>query len=85
MNRGRPMLQPLLVTDGRKLRLLQTYDPFKQWWTLDEMRFCTACDHLFLGRDVRLHEDENGVVYFRCPSFGCDGEFAEWQYPQLHL
>ena len=79
------MLSAMLLTSGRKLRLFRDSDPYKQWWTLDETRFCARCEHLFLGRDVRVFEDENGGIHFRCPTFRCDGGFADWQYPQLHL
>ena len=75
----------MLLTSGRKLRLFRDSDPYKQWWSLDETRFCARCEHLFLGRDVRVFEDEKGDIHFRCPTFRCDGGFADWQYPQLHL
>ena len=79
------MLTAMLLTSGRKLRLFQASDPHKQWWMLDEARFCARCEHLFLGRDVRVFEDEKGTIHFRCPTFRCDGGFVDWQYPQLHL
>ena len=79
------MLTALLLTPGRKLRLFRDSDPYKQWWTLDEARFCARCEHLFLGRDIRVFEDERGNVRFQCPTFRCEGGFADWQYPQLHL
>jgi len=78
-------LHPLFTTFGRKLKLLQAYDPFKQWWSLDEMRFCARCQHLFLGRDIKFLEDDCQVVHFRCPTFDCHGGFEDWQYPRLHL
>lgn len=73
------------LTNGRKLRLFQQHDPFKQWWSLDEMRFCAKCEHLFLGRDIRVFEDGDLEYHFRCPTLKCDGGFADWQYPELHL
>lgn len=78
-------MSTLFTTSGRKLKLLQAHDPFKQWWTLDEMRFCARCQHLFLGRDIRFFEDDCHVVHFGCPTFDCDGGFEDWQYPRLHL
>ena len=75
----------LPLTDGRKLRLFQTRDPLKQWWSLDEMRFCRKCEHLFIGREIKVFEDDNSVIHFRCPTHGCEGQFHDWEYPQLHL
>lgn len=79
------MLTAMLLTDARKLRLFQISDPLKQWWSLGETRFCARCEHLFVGRDIKVFEDAEGVVHFRCPTWRCEGGFADWEYPQLHL
>ena len=79
------MLTALPLTAGRKLRLFQISDPYKQWWSLEETRFCARCEHLFIGRDIKVFEDEKGLVHFRCPTPRCAGGFADWEYPQLHL
>ena len=79
------MLSALPLTPGRKLRLFQASDPYKQWWTLEETRFCAKCEHLFIGRDIKVLEDNQGGVYFQCPTPRCVGGFADWEYPQLHL
>jgi hypothetical protein len=78
-------LHKLVTTYGRKLRILQERDAAKQWWTLDEMRFCRRCEHLFLGREIRFLEDDEQVVHLRCPTFGCEGGIEDWEYPELHL
>jgi hypothetical protein len=75
----------LPLTAGRKLRLFQANDPFKQWWSLEELRFCAKCERLFIGRDIKVLEDENGNITFQCPTRRCLGSFADWEYPQLHL
>ena len=72
-------------TEGRKLKLFQASDPYKQWSSVGELRFCTKCEHLFSGHDIRIFEDEKGDVHFRCPTLGCEGRWADWDYPQLHL
>ncbi|RYD40461.1 MAG: hypothetical protein EOP83_35240 [Verrucomicrobiaceae bacterium] len=78
-------LYPVALTPGRKLRLFQTHDHEKQWWNLDEMRFCAKCEHLFVGRDIKVLEDDRQEIHFRCPTQGCDGSWPDWQYPALHL
>ena len=78
-------LYPVALTPGRKLRLFQEHDPEKQWWNLDEMRFCAKCERLFIGREIRVLEDDRSNLHFRCPTAGCAGTWTVWQYPELHL
>jgi hypothetical protein len=49
------------------------------------LRFCAKCEHLFIGRDIRLTEDEKGEIHFHCPTPNCDSDWEHWQYPELHL
>jgi len=65
--------------------MLQTADPFKQWWSLSETRFCRVCEHLFIGRDIRFSGEDDFATHFGCPTPGCKGGFADWEYPRLHL
>ena len=73
------------LPDSRRLKLLQKYDPLKHWWSVTEMRFCKKCEHLFIGRDIRIFEEENQEPKFHCPTFDCEGKFEDWEYPDLHL
>ena len=75
----------LHLTPGHKLRLIQTHDTRKQWWTLEETRFCARCERLFVGRDIKVFENGRGGFQFRCPTERCTGGFADWQYPRLFL
>jgi len=76
---------PLLLGDSRKLRALQDADPFTQWSSITEIRFCNVCEHPFIGRDIRFYGDEDFPTNFGCPTIGCKGGFADWKYPRLHL
>jgi hypothetical protein len=78
-------MSSLPQTQGRKLKLFQASDPYKQWWSLNEMRFCAKCEHLFIGREIIVLEDELGRMHFQCPTPGCPGGWLDWQYPELHL
>ena len=78
-------MSSLPQTPGRKLKLFQASDPHKEWWSLNETRFCVKCGHLFTGNDIRITEDEHGKLHFHCPTFHCPGQWEDWQYPQLHL
>ena len=67
------------------IRIFQEHDPFKQWWSLDELRFCRKCEHLIIGRDIRLLQDDDDAYHFRCPTLDCDATWEDWEYPDLHL
>lgn len=75
----------LFLTSGRRLRLLDQNDSYTQWWSLDETRFCKKCEHLIIGKDIQITLDDDETPHFACPSFRCQGTFADWEYPQLHL
>ena len=79
-------MSPFVTTPGRKLKIVQAHDPFKQWWSLDETRFCKKCEHLFIGRDLNiLIDDDNETYHFRCPTKDCESSWEDWEYPELHL
>jgi len=78
-------MHPVVLTKGRKLKLFQINDPLKQWWSLDELRYCSKCEHLFIGREINVYQDDSLVYHFRCPTLKCEGGFADWEYPDLHL
>lgn len=78
-------MAPAVLTPGRKLRLFQESDPLKHWWSLDEMRYCAKCEHLFIGRDLKVLEDDAGALHFRCSTLHCESGWTDWQYPELHL
>ena len=78
-------LHRLLLSDSRKLRYLQNADPAKQWWSINETRFCRLCEHLFIGRDIRFWGEDDFPSLFTCPTHDCPGSFEDWEYPQLHL
>lgn len=78
-------MSALPQTPGRKLKLFQASDPLKEWWSLGEMRFCAKCEHLFTGHDIKITVNQMGDLQFHCPTYRCAGQWADWQYPQLHL
>jgi len=78
-------LHRLLLTDSRKLRALRIFDPFTQWWSITEVRFCVVCERPFMGRDIRFFGEDEFPTQFECPTPGCQGGFAEWKHPRLHL
>jgi hypothetical protein len=45
------------------------------------MRFCAKCEHLFIGGDIKLTEDEDGNIHFHCPTLDCQGTWIDWEYP----
>jgi len=78
-------MRPVITTPGRKLKLFQAHDPLKQWWSLDELRFCRKCEHLFIGGSIKVLRDDNDGYHFQCPTDECDATWDDWEYPDLHL
>ena len=42
-------------------------------------------EHLFTGHDIRLSLTSDERVEFHCPTLNCDGQWEDWEYPNLHL
>lgn len=78
-------MSPYITTPGRRLKIVQAHDHLKQWWSLEETRFCVKCEHLFIGRDLRILIDDDGKYHFHCPTSDCDSSWDDWEYPELHL
>jgi hypothetical protein len=76
---------PFYTTPGRRLKIVKAHDPFKQWWSLDELRFCKKCEHLFIGREIQIFVDQEENYHFHCPTRDCESSWEHWEYPELHL
>ncbi len=71
-------LKEHLFSESEKLGILRRTDPFREWGSLDETRFCILCEKTFRGRDVCVAEDAAGAVILLCPTPACPGSPYEW-------
>ena len=67
------------VSDEEKLRILRRNDPFREWDSLDETRFCILCEKTITGHDIVVAGGSGEEpVRLTCPTPGCHGTPYEW-------
>jgi hypothetical protein len=71
------------LSDEENLYILQRFDQFRQWRSLDEKRYCLVCGEIITGREIRVIRETNGKEPQRvtCPTEGCDAIPWEWAQP----
>lgn len=60
------------------MNLLQRNDPFREWDSLDETRFCILCEQTISGHDILVTGGGAEPVRLACPTPGCGGTPYEW-------
>jgi hypothetical protein len=71
------------LSDEEKLHILQRFDQFRQWRSLDEKRYCLVCGEIITGREIRVTRETSGKEPQRvtCPTEGCHAIPWEWAQP----
>jgi hypothetical protein len=71
------------LCDAEKLNVLRRLDQFRQWYSLDEKRYCLVCGEIITGREIRVIESTRGDAPLRviCPTEHCDAMPMEWVPP----
>lgn len=71
---------PLRLNLEDKLDALRKLDPDAKWESLDDRRYCTRCDHLISGRQVKVAGGTRADRSRRleCPTADCAGTPADW-------
>lgn len=64
-----------------KLRILQEFDVWRKWETLDDQRRCVLCDQTFSARKITITLDRHGRPELHCPTHGCNSTPREWLHP----
>jgi hypothetical protein len=65
----------------RKLKLLQRLDSFHQWQSTHQRRLCLACGRIISGFEIKISQDEPGLLRLRCPTEDCPAGPADWVEP----
>lgn len=63
-----------------KLAILQTVDPRRKWYSLDDQRVCVLCDRTITGRQIEVIRDAAGAYSLRCPTQDCPSLPSDWFY-----
>ena len=63
-----------------KLSVLQEFDTFRKWYSLDDSRVCVLCDRLINGRMIDIWQDRDGSYRMHCPTPGCAAGPRDWFY-----
>jgi len=71
------------LSDREKLAILQRFDQFRHWHSLDEKRYCLVCGEIITGREIQVLMDTRGNRSLRiiCPTKYCDAIPIEWVWP----
>ncbi len=68
----------VVLSDARKLRLLQAHSFQSPFPSLDHKNWCLHCGQEFDGRSVRVWRDLGGEAWLECGTPGCDGSPIDW-------
>ena len=63
-----------------KLAILQSADPRRKWYSLDDRRVCVLCDRTINGHQIEVIPDAAGAFSLRCPTEGCPSLPSDWFY-----
>ena len=74
---------PIELSEGEKLEILQRLDQFRQWYSLDEKRYCLVCGKIITGREIQVIGGTrgNGPLRIICPTEHCNAMPMEWVRP----
>jgi hypothetical protein len=74
---------PIKLSDEEKLETLQRLDQFRQWYSLDEKRYCLVCGKIITGREIQVigGTPETEPRRIICPTERCNSMPIDWVQP----
>jgi hypothetical protein len=77
------LVSPIKLSDEEKLEVLQRLDQFRQWYSLDEKRYCLVCGKIITGREIQVIGGTrgNGPLRIVCPTEQCNAIPMDWVRP----
>jgi hypothetical protein len=77
------LVSSVKLSDEKKLNLLQRFDQFRHWRSLDEKRYCLVCGEIISGREINVigPARANGPLRVTCPTEHCNATPMEWVQP----
>ena len=80
---GMSLPDTIILTDADKLELLQRFDQFRKWNSLDDKRYCLCCSKIITGYEIQVIGATRGTGPLRiiCPTEGCHSIPMDWALP----
>lgn len=74
-------------SDADKLAALRRHDQFREWYSLDDKRFCLICGKIIHGRQIQIAggTQGNGPLQLSCPTERCNSIPMDWVLPTDEL
>jgi len=71
------------LSEEEKLEVLRRLDQFRQWYSLDQKRYCLVCGNLISGHQIRVAGGTrgNGPLRLSCPTERCNSIPMDWVLP----
>jgi hypothetical protein len=81
------LVSPIKLSDGEKLEILQRFDQFRQWHSLDEKRYCLVCGEIITGLEIQMIGGTrgNGPLRITCPTENCKAIPMDWVRPTAEV
>jgi hypothetical protein len=78
-----PPVPPIELSDKEKLEILQRFDRFRGWRSLDDKRYCLACTKIITGREMQVigGTTDSGPERVVCPTPDCNSIPLDWVLP----
>jgi len=69
-------MQPRLNSKER-LKILQTADNHRRWYSLDDKRLCAVCERIISGHEIEIRGGPEHYT-LHCPTQDCPSNFSHW-------
>jgi hypothetical protein len=78
---------PTELSDKDKLEILQRFDRFRKWRSLDDKRYCLACAKIITGREIQViaGAPADGSLRVACPTPDCNSIPLDWVLPTTEV
>jgi hypothetical protein len=77
------LLSPIELSDTEKLEILQRFDRYRKWESLDDQRYCLVCGDLIDGHGILVVGGTRGTGPLRliCSTDRCHSIPMDWVIP----
>jgi hypothetical protein len=74
---------PPPLSDADKLDALRVLDQFREWHSLDDIRYCLVCGKIITGQQIQVAGGKrgDGPLRLSCPTERCNSIPMDWVLP----